>query len=77
MNKKAFADQLAKEAEEATNKRDMGALPKINRQQCVTRLKRCVVVKDLGGAYFYSEQKEKSRLNLKYSLFDQSSTFLR
>ena len=45
-DKKAFADQLAREAEEATNKRDMSALHKITRRLCQARQKCSTVVKD-------------------------------
>ena len=44
-DKRAFADQLAKEAEEATKKRDMGALQTITRRLCGVRQKCSTVVR--------------------------------
>ena len=45
---RAFADQLAKEAEKAVNKRDMDVLHKITRRLCGTRQKCSTVVRDRG-----------------------------
>ena len=45
-DKKAFADQLAKEAEETANKCDMGGLYKITRRLRETRQKCSTVVRD-------------------------------
>ena len=45
-DKRAFADKMAREAEEAANKRDMGALYKITRKLCGARQKRLTVFRD-------------------------------
>ena len=51
-DKKAFANQLAKEAEETANKCDMGALHKITRRLCGACQKFSTVVRDGRGEYF-------------------------
>ena len=48
-DKKAFADKLAKGAEEASNKRDMGAFNKIIRRMCEASQKCSTLVRDREG----------------------------
>ena len=60
-DKRAFADQLAKEAEEAANKRDMGALHKITRRLCGTRQKCSTVVRDREGRILTTDREQAAR----------------
>ena len=62
-DKRAFADQLARDAEEAANKRDMGALHMITRRLC--------------GALSYKIKKkeEKSKVDFQnWASFPDSAT---
>ena len=60
-DKRAFADQMAEEAEEAANKRDMGALHKITRRLCGTRKKCSTVVRDREGRILTTDREQAAR----------------
>ena len=74
-DKGAFVDQPVKEAEEAANKRYIGALHKITRRVCGIRQKCSTVVKVRGGRIRIADRKQaaswlehfKSILNLPCS----------
>ena len=60
-DKRAFADQLAKEAEEAANKRGMGALHKITQRLCGTRQKCSTAVRDREGRILTTNREQTAR----------------
>ena len=60
-DKRVFADIVAKEAEEAANKRDMSAIHKITRKQCGTHQKCSTVVNDRGGRILTADSEQATR----------------
>ena len=59
--KRAFADQLAKDAEDAVNKRGMSALHKITRTHCGTRQKCSTVIRDRKGRILTRDPEQLAR----------------
>ena len=60
-DKRAFADQMAKEAEEAANKRDIGAFHKITRRLCGARQKYSTVVRDREGRLLTTDREQAAK----------------
>ena len=59
-NKRAFADQIAKEVEETANKRDMGALHKITRRLCGVRQKCSTVARNRAGRILTTDREQSA-----------------